>query len=99
MKCVEYNMGKFNVKVEYDIMPIRHIAVECPKCGKWFYGREITKDDLIEHTDILNAVFQCPLCNEEFGDKYWGKVDIPVIEESDYPGLYDGCLKRRETWE
>ena len=27
-------MNTFNVKVQYDMIPIRHIAVECPKCKK-----------------------------------------------------------------
>jgi len=27
-------MDKINVRVEYDSIPIRHCAVECPECKK-----------------------------------------------------------------
>ena len=53
-------MNTFNVKVEYDMMPIRHIAVECPKCKKWFKGWQITENDLSEHNDIYNAASYPP---------------------------------------
>ena len=36
----------FNVRVEYESTPIRHIAVQCPKCGKWFKGWDIVQDEM-----------------------------------------------------
>ena len=33
-----YDMSKYkkvNVKVEYDRIPIRHMAVQCPDCKNW----------------------------------------------------------------
>lgn len=95
-------MDTFNVKVEYDMMPIRHIAVECPKCKKWFRGWQITDDDLTEHNDIYNAEFTCPLCKEEFGymsSLYDGKKYIPNIKKSGYPDIYKDCLTKKEIWE
>lgn len=93
-------MSTFNVKVEYDMMPIRHIAVECPRCKRWFRGGQITKDSLAEHYDIYNAKFICPLCKEEFGyDLYNDKKDTPNIEESGYPDIYKDCLTKKEIWE
>lgn len=95
-------MNTFNVKVEYDIMPIRHIAVECPRCKKWFRGWQITNDNLTEQDDIYNADFTCPLCGEEFGymsGLYNGKKYTQNIEESGYPDIYKDCLTKKETWE
>ncbi len=95
-------MSTFNVKVEYDMIPIRHIAIECPKCKKWFRGWEITDDDLSEHGDIYYATFTCPLCHKKFGfdpsshgDSGW----LPTIEESCHPEIYKDCLSKREIWE
>ena len=34
-----------NVRVEYESTPIRHIAVQCPYCSKWFNGRDIFNGD------------------------------------------------------
>ena len=58
----------FNVRVEYESTPIRHIAVQCPKCGKWFHGWDIVKEE--RAFDVLRYVgekskSQCesPQCN------------------------------------
>lgn len=45
MENLEVNF-MFNVRVEYESTPIRHIAVQCPNCKKWFRGWEITEDNL-----------------------------------------------------
>lgn len=86
----------FNVRVEYDITPIRHIAVQCPKCEKWFRGRDITESNLTDSCDVSWAVFTCPVCGEEFGGRQ--HADKPNIEEVDYPKVYDGCLQKKEVW-
>lgn len=89
-----------NVRVEYEATPIRHIAVQCPKCERWFYGEDIIKGnfyDLRFSYQIHFATFKCPICGAEFGgieDK--NKVHI---EESSYPEVYDKCLTRKEIWE
>lgn len=31
----------FNVRVEYEPLPIRHIAVQCPECKNWFHGMDM----------------------------------------------------------
>lgn len=89
----------FNVRVEYESTPIRHIAVQCPKCKKWFRGWEITEDELRYSSDIHYTVFECPICEKEFGGIQ--HADNPNIKEVSYPEVYDGCLKRKETvsWE
>jgi len=91
----------FNVRVEYELTPIRHIAVQCPKCEKWFLGWDIVKGenpfDVLRYAyNIKYAEFECPLCGEEFGGMQHN--DKPNIEEVGYPKVYDGCLQKKEVW-
>jgi hypothetical protein len=37
----------FKVRIEYDRIPIRHVAVQCPACEKWFHGNDITSRNLV----------------------------------------------------
>ena len=87
----------FNVRVEYESTPIRHIAVQCPNCKKWFRGWEITEDDLRYAYEINFAVFKCPVCETEFGGLQ--HADKPNIEEVGHPAVYDGCLQKKEVWQ
>lgn len=86
----------FNVRVEYDPAPIRHIAVQCPECKKWFRGREISKDFFRYDYEINFMEFNCPICGEKFGGIGY---ENPIIEEVGHPEIYDGCLERKEIWE
>lgn len=86
----------FNVRVEYESAPIRHIAVQCPGCKKWFRGCDITEDVLQNDCDVDFAVFECPVCGRAFGGIQ--HADKPNIEEVGYPDIYEGCLKRKEVW-
>lgn len=92
-------MSTFNVKVQYDMMPIRHIAVECPKCKKWFVGWHITNDHLYWHNEIYMVNFICPLCGEKFGRDFSRSNEWePNIEECGcFEDVYKDCLTREET--
>ena len=88
-----------NIRVEYDPTPIRHIAVQCPCCDKWFYGEDIVDggfDYLKYDYQIYFATFTCPVCGKEFGGNQ--NATKVHIEESSYPEVYDGCLTRKEIW-
>lgn len=92
----------FNVRVEYESTPIRHIAVQCPKCEKWFYGWDIVKEerafDVLRYKHDINwTEFKCPVCKEEFGGIQ--NNDKANIKEVGHPEVYDGCLQRKEVWE
>lgn len=87
----------FNVRVEYECTPIRHIAVQCPDCKNWFRGWEITKDELRYSSDVNYAVFTCPVCEKEFGGIQ--HADAPNIEEVGYPKVYEECLEKKVTWQ
>ena len=86
-----------NVRVEYESTPIRHIAVQCPNCKKWFRGHEITNSELSYEHDIEFAVFHCPVCNRSFSARD-NREDKLQVEESCYPEVYEGCLTRKEVW-
>lgn len=87
----------FNVRVEYESTPIRHIAVQCPECKKWFRGWEITEDELRYDSDIYYAVFECPVCEKAFGGIQ--HADKPEIKEVGHPAIYEGCLEKKVTWQ
>lgn len=87
------------VRVEYDPTPIRHIAVQCPKCESWFNGRDITKHALRDSTDIYFAEFECPVCNNIFGSQGCNSYSDVSIEEVGYPEVYDGILQKKVSWE
>ena len=87
---------EFNVKVEYETKPIRHIAVQCPACSKWFNGREITDLTINDITDVYDAVFACPICGQVFGE--FDDRDHAIVEESRYPDIYNDCLKKSVIW-
>ena len=92
----------FNVRVEYESTPIRHIAVQCPKCNNWFHGWDIVKGgfDTLKYKSSINwAEFKCPVCGEEFGGLQ--HADEPVVKEVEHPKIYNGCLERKkiEVWE
>ena len=88
-----------NVRVEYECTPIRHIAVQCPKCEKWFEGRDITKDRLSYEHQIYSAEFICPICGKIFrGDGNISYENVH-IEEVDYPAIYRDCVHKKEVWE
>lgn len=88
-----------NVRVEYDPTPIRHIAVQCPDCKRWFYGWDIVDgefDDLMFDYQIYFATFTCPICTKRFGGNQ--NATKVYIEEVAYPEVYDECLTRKEIW-
>lgn len=90
----------FNMRVEYDIMPVRHCAVQCPGCEKWFYGYDVIEEGRLSYDyELSNATFQCPSCNTRFG--FGTEYRDEKITESSYPEIYKDCLKKKVSvsWE
>lgn len=89
-----------NVRVEYEATPIRHIAVQCPACGRWYNGREITEQKLSFDYQIYNAQFICPVCGKVFGaDACSGYANAKITECGSNTEVYKDCLRRKEVWE
>ena len=80
------------IRVEYEPAIIRHIAVQCPKCERWFHGHDITKDKLEYEHHIYYAQFICPVCGKVFGADERCNFTNVQIEESGYPDVYKDCL-------
>ena len=87
------------IRVDYDPTPIRHIAVQCPKCENWFHGKDITDDKLSYEHDIYYAQFHCPVCGKIFGANEYSRYANVNIEEVGYPDVYADCLERKAVWE
>lgn len=94
-----------NVRVEYESTPIRHIAIQCPNCKNWFYGRDVTKDDLQFDYQIRFAQCRCPMCEINFGydpdSRYYTSSNEQSvnIEETSYPEVYKDCKLKKTIWE
>ena len=87
------------VRVEFEATPIRHIAVQCPKCERWYDGRDVTNDNLSYEHDIYYAQFICPVCGHVFGaDECRGYSNVN-IEECGCGEVYKDCLRKKEVWE
>lgn len=86
---------KVNMKVEYESIPIRHLAVQCPDCGNWFLGNDIIEGDCRYNHQLYGAKCHCPKCGSEF------KVDFKsnIEESNEFPEFYDKCLKQKIIWE
>lgn len=93
--------GEFiiKVRVEYDPIPVRHIAVQCPDCGRWYYGNDISDSFVAYDYDIYNTQFTCPVCGKVFGDSEYRGCDDVEITEMAYPDIYKDCYTKKEVWE
>lgn len=91
-----------NVRVVYEPTPIRHIAVQCPHCEKWFNGWDIVEGkpfrELGHSDDIKWAAFKCPVCDNEFGGLQ-NNHEVYIEEVGDADECYKDCLKQKVIWE
>ena len=86
---------KVNVKVEYEDIPIRHCAIQCPGCHRWFSRFDICVSDIAYVSDFNGFTkCKCPVCNEEFDLR-----DVTIDENVDFPEFYDKCAKREVRWD
>lgn len=93
-----------NVRVEYEATPIRHIAVQCDKCGSWFNGLDVTESVLTHAHHILFARFHCPVCDCAFGfdgnyDAFLGAHNVQIQECDSSEEVYKDCKRKKTTWE
>lgn len=90
-------MGRepFKVKVEYECNPVRNIAIECPKCKKWFRKLDVTNDDIYYAYQIINASYKCPICGEEFNAT---DNALCIVECFDGKEVYKDCVEKVVLW-
>ena len=72
------NNVTLNYKVEYDRIPIRHLAVQCPECDRWFNANDIvlTPEKIRYYSELVSTLFKCPVCFSLFGRDYKNKRNI-----------------------
>lgn len=87
-----------NIRIEAGVTPIKRIAVQCPKCEKWFKGHDITNDNLYYKYQIEYACFKCPVCGKSFGGDEYNDYLKVHIEEVDSSDVYKDCLTKKEVW-
>ena len=87
------------VRVVYEPRHIRHIAIQCPKCKNWFYGDDITSDELTTEYNIDFASYVCPKCNHAWSCSGYPNHEMPEVEETSYPEVYRDCLQKNVIWE
>lgn len=89
---------KVQIKVEFEPTPIRHMAIQCPGCEKWFHQADIVHGDWIRYAYEIEAYTKCkcPVCGNEFD---LGNVELD--ERVNFPEFYDKCAKKKVTveWE
>lgn len=85
------------VRVEFDPTPIRHIAIQCPKCERWFYGWDVTTDNLCYEYEIKYAHCTCPVCGNTFSWYDEDEVEVETVDSAE--ACYDGCLEKKVVWE
>lgn len=82
-------------KIVFETRPVRHVAIQCPNCEKWFYGYEITNDTLRDIIDVEFAHYKCPVCGEKFN----GINNLDYTECADAYETYKDCLTKKVTWD
>ena len=85
-----------NIRVEYEIPEIRHLAIQCPVCKTWFCGYDLSDKIFVHVYNLANEDLYCPICENSFNTSDYGKIEV---EERDYPEVYEGCIKKKVTWE
>lgn len=89
-----------NVRIMYDPSPIRHIAVQCPDCERWFNGRDIGDRELVYDYELYQTQFTCPVCGKVFGPDDHSVNRNVIIEECDRQSdVYKDIYKKVEKWE
>lgn len=81
-------------RIEFETQPIKHIAIQCPNCEKWFYGEDLAGHPLRDVVDVMFAHYECPVCGKTFDGKIFDYVECGDSEE-----VYKDCLTKKVKWE
>lgn len=89
-----------NVRIMYDPSPIRHIAVQCPSCDRWFNGQDISDREIEFDYELYHAQFECPVCGKIFGsDAYQNNANVVIEECGNHNDVYKDIYQKVEKWE
>lgn len=89
---------KVQIKIECDPRPIRHLAIQCPGCERWFMCDDIVTDSsnypMYEEDISFFTDCRCPVCGKMFNLK-----NVEKDESVEFPEFYKNCTKKKVTWE
>jgi len=85
-----------NIRVEYEPTRIRHCAIQCPCCKKWFNDYDISLYPIGCEYDIISGVkCKCPYCNENFEAI---KETINIEECGSVAEVHKDTMVKKVTW-
>jgi hypothetical protein len=93
MKYIDgYEPIRTNIRIEYESTPIRHLAIQCHMCKKWFVGGDIAVEAPRYSYELLDMKCICPACNTKF--------TMCNFDEEDWMGtsVYDGVYRKKVEW-
>lgn len=88
---------EINFRAEFEDTPIRHLAVQCPKCNNWFKAYDVTlypNNAINSVYDIYGAEFECPVCQDTYEVD---NTDFSIVECS-YHEVYKNCITKKIGW-
>lgn len=91
----EADIKNVKIKAEFDLIPVRHLAIQCPNCKNWFVGNDILYNEVMYEYEIKGNSFNCPTC----GAYIIISDDSEIEEDVDFPKFYDNCKKKKTVWE
>ena len=108
----EQNKNVVNVRVEYESTPVRHLAIQCPHCQRWFHASDVTPEGVWIRFDyeIETTTYHCPVCEEDFGfsspysshfNLGYGtpdKVKFNIQELGTSEEVYKDCVTKKVEW-
>lgn len=89
---------RINMRIEYELTPIRHMAIQCPFCHNWFHGSDCTDSWIEFGYQLQYTVFTCPMCEEVMNPENV-KAIFDITEPGGADEVYKGCKVSRTTWE
>lgn len=91
---VKIKKEDINIRLEYELTPIRHLAVQCPECKSWFKQGDICLDYISYSYQLFSTQYTCPKCNFDFK-----AYDINIEECFNSKEVYRDVSKKKVIWE
>ena len=85
-----------NIKAEYEVPPIIHLAVQCPDCKNWFRSEDILDKDVCYESALYYAELYCPKCGFECN---LDAFSYSIKECDSSKEVYENILRKKESWE
>ena len=85
---------KVNVRVEYELTPVRHLAIQCPECQSWFEQDDIVCYHISYSYEMSSNFCNCPKC-----ETYFKLRNVNIEECNSSKEVYKDILSKKVIWE